>query len=878
MRDHDWRRAKEVFGDAMDLPAEERAMFLDAACAGDPELRARVEGLLASHRGAGEFLSAPTVSPPGPDVEAASTLVPPASPREAAGEGVGPRIGAYTLLSVVGEGGFGVVYAAEQHEPLHRRVALKVIKLGMDTRQVIARFDQERQALALMDHPGIAKVFDAGSTAAGRPYFVMEFIQGVPITEYCDAARLPIPDRLELFVQVCQAVQHAHQKGIIHRDLKPSNVLVALQDGKPAPKIIDFGVAKATAARLTEKTVFTEERHFLGTPEDLSPEQADLAGVDIDTRSDVYSLGVLLYELLTGATIFDPKRLRSAAFGEMQRIIREVDPPKPSTRLSTLENLASVAACRQTEPKRLGALVRHDLDWIVMRCLEKDRSRRYESASGLAADLHRHLHGEAVAAAPPSAMYRTAKFVRRHRVGVVAIAALALTLVGGVIATTWQAVRAMRAESRAVASASKSRQIAAFIQQMLSGVDPAFAQGKDTVLLRRILDGTATRIETELAGQPEVEAAVRNTIGATYQALGEYTPAQRHLETALEARRRVLGDNHPETLESINNMGVLLEAQGKLAEAEPYYRGALEGRRRVLSDDHADTLQSISNLGAILQLQGKFAEAEPYYREALDGRRRVLGADHADTLESISNMGFFLQTQGKLAEAEPYWRQALEGLRRVLGDDHPDTLTSTSNMGGLLQSQGKLAEAELYNRAALEGRQRVLGDDHQDTLSSISNMGFCLQAQGKLAEAEPLYRAALEGRRRVLGDDHPDTLLSLNNMGALLRDGGRLDEAESNGREAVERARRALPEGHWRTGVYLFNYGRTSAKLERWEEAEAALLEAHQVLSLAFGAGHERTIRVIDSLVALYEAWGNTAQAAEWRAKLPTPQESPSTG
>ncbi len=1014
----DWRRTKEIFGDALDMPAERISTFLDSACAGDPELRARVEGLLASDSGAGEFLGAPT-APGGPS---ASTFIPTSAPLNGAGEGPGQRIGPYTLLSIVGEGGFGIVYAAEQHQPLHRRVALKVIKLGMDTRQVIARFEQERQALALMDHPSIAKVFDGGATPTGRPYFAMEFIKGVPITEYCDTAKLDTSERLALFEQVCQAVQHAHQKGIIHRDLKPTNVLVTLQDGKPVPKIIDFGIAKATAARLTEKTIFTEERQFVGTPEYMSPEQANLNGLDIDTRSDVYSLGVLLYELLTGATPFDPKQLRSAAFGEIQRIIREVNPPKPSARLSTLENLANVAACRQTDPRRLGATVRGDLDWIVMKCLEKDRSRRYESASSLAADVHRHVLGEAVAAAPPSAIYRSTKFVRRHRVGVVATVALAATLIGGAIATTWQAVRAMRAEShamilagkeaaqrriaetneaKAIAEAAKSQQIAAFIQQMLSSVDPQFAQGKDTVLLRKILDDTAERIETELAGQPEVEAAIRETIGATYQALGQFVLAQPHLEIALDTRRRVLGDDHPDTLSSINKMGFLTEEQGKPAEAERYYRQALEGRRRVLGADHRDTLVSICSMGTILQSQGKVAEAEPYYREALEGRRRVLGDDHRDALASIGNMGFLLQSQGRLAEAEPYYRAAMEGFRRVLGERHPQTLLAVGNMGGLLQYQGKLTEAEPYFRAALEGHRRVYGDthpdtlravnnmgtilqsqgkfaeaepyyrealegrrthlggDHPDTFISINNMGFLLQYQGRLAEAEPYYREALdgfrrllgadhpntleamsnmgallqslgklseaepycrevmerrrlllggdhadtlrsinilgfvlqnhgrlteaeqyylealEGRRRVLGEDHPDTLVSINNMGSLLREQGRLDEAESYGRQAVERARGALPEGHVFRGVFLFQLGRTLAQLERREEAEAALLEAHQIVSSALGAGHERTMKVIGALVALYDAWGKTERAADWRAKPPGTHEGP---
>jgi non-specific serine/threonine protein kinase/serine/threonine-protein kinase len=379
-------------------------------------------------------------------------------------EGVGDRIGPYLLLEQIGEGGFGVVYLAEQEHPIRRRVALKVIKLGMDTRQVIARFEQERQALAIMDHPGIAKVLDAGSTASGRPYFVMELVRGLPITQFCDEHRLGVRDRLTLFASVCDAVQHAHQKGIIHRDLKPSNILVVLADGDhPSPKVIDFGIAKATQARLAERTVFTELRQLIGTPEYMSPEQAGFDGAtvqDIDTRSDVYSLGVLLYELLTGVTPFDPRSLRAAAFDELRRVIREVDPPRPSTRLSTVETLGDVAARRDTQPNRLREYVRGELDWIVMRCLEKDRVRRYASAADLARDVSRHLNHEALEAAPPSAVYRARKFIRRHRRAVLAAGAFVLTLVLGLVGTSvgglwaWNARNAaMRAEARALDAA-----------------------------------------------------------------------------------------------------------------------------------------------------------------------------------------------------------------------------------------------------------------------------------------------------------------------------------------------------------------------------------------------------------------------------------------
>ena len=369
----------------------------------------------------------------------------------------GTVIGPYKLLQQIGEGGMGVVFMAEQTEPIQRTVALKIIKPGMDTRQVIARFEAERQAVAMMDHPNIAKVLDAGTTDSGRPYFVMELVKGVPITKYCDEKHLPLRARLELFMQVCQAVQHAHQKGIIHRDIKPNNVLVAEYDNHAVPKVIDFGVAKATAQRLTERTMFTEFGQVLGTMEYMSPEQSKFNQLDIDTRSDIYSLGVLLYELLAGSTPFEGKRLHEAAFDEMLRIIREEEPPKPSTRLSSIDTLPSVAANRHTEPARLSKDVRGELDWIVMKALEKDRNRRYETASGFAADIERHLHDEPVEAGPPSAAYRFRKFAKRNKAALLTTTAMAAALVLGTLISTWQAVRATRPKRRVTARRERRR-------------------------------------------------------------------------------------------------------------------------------------------------------------------------------------------------------------------------------------------------------------------------------------------------------------------------------------------------------------------------------------------------------------------------------------
>ncbi|MBN1940329.1 MAG: serine/threonine protein kinase, partial [Candidatus Aminicenantes bacterium] len=488
-------------------------------------------------------------------------------------------IGPYRLLQKIGEGGMGEVWIAEQHKPLHRRVALKLIKGGMDTRQVITRFESERQALAMMDHPAIAKVFDAGETDEGRPYFVMEYIQGIPITEHCDKSRLTTQERLELFMRVCEGVQHAHQKAIIHRDLKPSNILVVIQDGKAVPKIIDFGVAKATAQSLTERTMFTELGMLIGTPEYMSPEQAEMSRQDVDTRADVYSLGVILYELLIGSLPFDPKELRRAGFDEIRRKIREVDPPKPSTKLSTMGEDSTVQAMnRRMERPALIRQIRGDLDWIAMKALEKDRARRYGSPSDLAADIDRYLHLQPIVARPPSPMYKAKKFVRRHRVGVGVAAALAALLVAFSATTAVQARRIARERDRANQEAETSRRISDFLTGLFQVSDPSEARG-NSITAREILDKGAEKIEAELGDRPAIQARLMDTIGTVYTGLGLYDRAESILEQSLIIKRELYGEDDLGVADTLQNIGIVVDNRGQFEKSASYFQHALDIRR-----------------------------------------------------------------------------------------------------------------------------------------------------------------------------------------------------------------------------------------------------------------------------------------------------------
>ncbi len=834
-------------------------------------------------------------------------------------------IGHYRILKRLGEGGFGVVYLAEQTKPLRRLVAIKLIKLGMETKSIIARFEAERQALAMMEHPNIAKVFDAGTSEDGRPYFVMEFVAGLPIDEYCDQNRLGLTARLDLFTLVCQAVQHAHQKSIIHRDLKRSNILVIHRNGTFVPKVIDFGVAKALGHRLSEHTIVTERGQMFGTPAYMSPEQANSAR-DIDTRSDIYSLGVLLYELLTGTLPFDADLIRKASADEVRRLICTVDPPKPSKRL---EQSLSTAGNRtnnstRTDERRLRRQLQGDLDWIVMKCLEKDRTRRYQTASDLVSDILRYANNEPVMAGPPSNAYRLRKFVRRNKTGVIAASLLVATLLLGLVGTSFglyqakqrrvEAVDALERMSEAKAEAeARTKELELVTEFHASTVDLINSKQMgitliddlrrrvrislkadnlsspelertlgefDQMLLRvnatdvainlidsELLRRAAVSVYREFADQPTVRAAILQAVADSYARLGLLALALPLQKSAFETRRDTLGDDHLDTLYSMRRTGVVLRVLGKYEEAEQICRDALEKSRRLIGNKHPETLSAINQMGILADEMGKYDRAALLFRELLEGRQRILGDDHPATLTSINNLAESLKMLGNYDEAVLYYRKAIEHRRRVLGGEHPETLISMSNLGFMCVTLGKYQDAEQLFRMTLNARRRVLGSDHPSTLISIFAMGYVYESMDRLEDAEVCHREALERRRNALGKNHADTLTSMNSLGGVLNRAGKHEEALVYIREALDNKIRLLGKEHLNTILSMVSMGQTLRSMGRLDDAERYFREGLEQCRRMFDENHPRMAPIMSQLGEVLREQGRFEEAESYGAE-----------
>jgi tetratricopeptide (TPR) repeat protein len=687
----------------------------------------------------------------------------------------------------------GVVYEAEQTDPVRRRVALKVMRAGLDPGQIVSRFEAERQALAVMSHPGIAKVLDAGTTESGLPYFVMELVKGLPITEYCDTRTLPTRERLELFMSVCQAVQHAHQKGVIHRDLKPSNVLVAEHDGVPEVKIIDFGIAKAIGLQLTEKTLVTELGQTMGTAAYMSPEQAEASGLDVDTRADIYSLGVLLYEILVGQLPVDPATLGVHAFLALL-VVRETNPPTPSARLHSLgPRREQIALSRRTSAVHLRRQLRGDLDWIVMKAMEPDRTRRYETASALAADLRHYLAAEPVSARPPSGAYRLGKFVRRHRAGVAAgvVAVLALAL-GATFATVGM-MRATRAQRSATQEAAAARQVTDFLVGLFRVSDPGEARG-GSVTARELLDSGAQRVSQQLAGQPALQGRIMHTMGTVYTALGLYAEAGPLLEDALRVREHALGPDDPAVAETLVALGDVARERGDYAAADRYYARALSIRQTALGPDDETVAGTLYSIAVLRFRQGRNAEAESLYTRVLAVDERALASD--DTLRARHLMGLAVVywSQGRYAEVAPLLQRTLDIQERSLGKDHPAVAATLNNLGALYWTEGRYADAlPLYERTRAIW-ERTLGPNHPDVAAVLNNLAETYWKLRRFDEAEPLFRRSLAIKERILLPTHPDIAVTLNSLAGLLRDEGRYREAEPLYRRALAIRTRAFGE------------------------------------------------------------------------------------
>jgi serine/threonine protein kinase/Tfp pilus assembly protein PilF len=834
MTPDDWSLVKELFEAALPRSGPDRATFLDAASVGRLEIRQAVEALLASHEKAGTFLSQPLLANVAENISEVEALL--ASPAGAvpADSWIGRRVGRYRLVAEIGRGGMGAVFrACRDDDQFHKEVAIKIIGTLILGPETLRRFLDERQILATFDHPNIVRLLDGGVTEDGLPYIVMDHISGLPITEHCDKMRLGVRERLELLRTVCLAVQYAHQRLVIHRDIKPGNILVTA-DGTPV--LLDFGIAKildplASAAGAT--------RAFPMTPAYASPEQ--LRGSAATTATDVYSLGVVMYELLTGMSRY----LAKTPFDEGIRIVEE-EPIRPSARI--LSEVSPVSARnRRTERTALARQLKGDLDRITMKALENDRTRRYESASELAAEIRRYLRNEPVIASSPSTGYRVRKFARRHRLGVSVAAITVVLLIAFAWAMTLQARRIASERDRATREAQVSQRITDFLTLLFSVPDPNTAHG-NVITARELLDTGSRQIDASLSGQPEVQGRLMETIGVTYTNLGLYAPALDQLQRALEIQRRVLGPEHPDTLRSMCAVARVYELQTKWQPAEELYQQAVDIQRRVLGPEHPDRLDALQHLGWLIARQDRFSEGEKLVRGTVDTERRVLGVENPATLRGMTLLGDVLGFQHRWPEVEEVAGQALAIEQRVLDRDDPRTQTTRNLLAGTLDNDGKHREAEKVLREALNIDRRVLGSNNPVAAGRMGTLATVLTNEKQFSEAEKLFEEALQIYRRTVGPENGNTFATMNNLALLYWHEGRNQEAEKIFSEMAESFRRTLGPEHLNTLIVMTNLGLVYGSERRYDDAEKLLSQTIALKSRALGEHHPATA---DSFYAL---------------------------
>lgn len=839
---------KQLFRTAIELVGPERERFLAARCGGDSALRTEVDELLrADDRVHSRFLEGP--------MRSSTEITMP------------ERIGRFRLLRKIGEGGMGSVFEAEQDHP-RRRVALKIIRSLFLTESLLRRFELEVEILGHLNHPAIARVYEAGTHQDGSravPYFAMEYIHGRPLVEFSQHHGLTVRQRLELMAEICDAVHHAHQKGVIHRDLKPANVLVEEPPPSPSltkggigggghPKILDFGVARATHSDMQLVTMHTEVGQLVGTLSYMSPEQVTGRPDEVDTRSDVYSLGVILFEMLGGRLPYD---LKDHSISEAGGAIREREP----FRLSSIDSA-----------------FRGDIETIVAKALAKEKDRRYQSASEFAADIRRFLRDDPIVARRATRAYQLRKFAKRNKAIVGAVASVLVVLVLGIIGTGVALLRATKAERVALQrseesrrSAAKATAVNAFLQEMLASVDPATALGKE-VTIRQALDEAAARIGSgSLKDEPGLEAELRSTIGMTYLALGHYVEAEPHLCAAVDICRKVHGDTPQDLAGTLDNLASLRGAQGRYADAASLLGEAMLIHRRLHGDKHVNVAATMQSLGAALRNLHRYDEAERYYRSALTMRRELLGSEHIEVAQSVNSLALVLQNKGDFAGAEPPFREALAMRRKLLGEPHPVVADALNNLANLLNLRGNASEAERLLREALEMRRELLGAEHPGVAQSLNNLAVLRYDQGDFLGAEPLFREALAIWRRTLPEGHSDIGSVTAGLGLALLAKGAFAEAEPLLRESLAIREATLPEAHWQRFGSMSALGAALAGQGKFAEAEPFLLRGYEGLIDRPEVAQQRKQQAVQRIIDLYESWNRPEIASRWRAEPPTP-------